>query len=98
MTAPSDTKDRVYRAKCHINHLKKSDAHDVDPNGRDRVYLLLNALIDFAPTPEGSDRVAQSVIDCQSFRDLVELCQLYETYVIFPSECKSLLLSLSTLT
>jgi hypothetical protein len=86
MTPPPDSKNRVDRAKRHIQlHIEQSNSsrHRV---GSERLRVLLTAMIDFAPTPEGRERVAQSVIDCESWRDLVELYKLYENYIIFPSE------------
>jgi hypothetical protein len=56
-----------------------------DPD-TEELSTLLNAMIEFAPTPEGRDGVAQSVIDCGSWGELVQLYEDYVTYIIHPSE------------
>jgi hypothetical protein len=92
MTAQPDFTDRVYAAKRHIQHyiplIEQSDRHqrrEGDPFS-ERLGVFLNAMIDCAPTPEGKERVAQSVIDAHSWPELVELYDHYEDFLIFPSE------------
>jgi hypothetical protein len=89
MTAPPDSTDRLDKAKSIVQHhveqskRRRRREGDLDP---EKLGVLLTAMIDFAPTPEGQVRVAQSVIDCKCWRDLVQLYERYENFIFFQSE------------
>jgi hypothetical protein len=89
MTAEPNSKNLLETAKRliqrHIEQKNRSRRREGDPDS-EKLGILLNAMIDFAPTPEGQDRVAQSVIDAESWRDLVRLHDDYMAYIIYPSE------------
>jgi hypothetical protein len=89
MTAEPNSRNLPETAKrviqLHIEQSNRSRHREGDPDS-EKLGVLLNAMIDFAPTPEGRDRVAQSVIDAESWRDLVRLYEDYMAYIIYPSE------------
>jgi hypothetical protein len=86
MGAPTDRLDKAKSiVQHHVEQGKRRRLREGDPDP-EKLGVLLTAMIDFAPTPEGQDRVAQSVIDCKRWRDLVQLYEHYQTFVFSPSE------------
>jgi hypothetical protein len=71
--------------QLHIEQRNRSRHREGDPDS-EKLGILLNAMINFAPTPEGRDRVSQSVMDAESWSDLVRLYKDYMAYIIYPSE------------